>query len=68
MMDRLKLAPSMRSDVIAVSRDITELFGDLIGILSENARGQITIEHGPKLSLLSRCRIFSTRTTRTAPC
>jgi len=50
------------SDVIAVSRDITELFGDLIGILSKDACGQITIEQiadGPKLSTFSLPYFFN---------
>lgn len=50
------------SDVIAVSRDITELFGDLIGILSKDACGQITIEQiadGPRLSTFSLPYFFN---------
>ena len=50
------------NDVIAVSRAITELFGDLIRILSEEACGQITIEQiadGPKLSAFSLPYFFN---------
>jgi hypothetical protein len=50
------------SDVIAVSRDITELFGDLIGILSKDACSQITMEQiadGPKRSTFSLPYFFN---------
>jgi hypothetical protein len=59
------------SDVIAVSRDISRLFGDLIGILGEDACGQITIEKitdGPKLSTFSLPYFFQRERRTTAPC
>ena len=43
-------------EIITVSRDITELFGELIGILGEHVVGQVTtvqIPDGPKLSTFS---------------
>ena len=58
------------SDVIAVSRDITELFGDLIGILSKDVCAQITTEQiadSPKKSTFSLPYFFDDNDAVTAP-
>jgi hypothetical protein len=54
-------------EIIAVSRDITELFGELIGLLGEDVVSEVITEQitdGPKLRPF-RCHSFSTKTT---PC